>query len=462
MRQRGQPLERGKSLNKLQKLFGYGIGDFGLNIYWKTISLYLVYWYTTIVGLDPRIAGTLFFIGMTWDAISDPIIASLSERVTSRFGTYRPFLLYGSVALGFAFVLQFWVPPFTGPRLILYLIIACVIFRSAYTIVAIPYAAMASRLTYDSIERADYSGARMFCAFLGLLLISMFLPPLVEVFTTRTGSEQKAFQYAAAIGAIVASLAILLCFAMTKEQPLPPQTVRSKKVWSGITENIRTNRSLRILICLIILNTVAGASLSLTLVFFIDANQAKFASKEAVLTAYAIGTLIFVPIWTFCVHRYGRKKIWTIIVLIYIAVALHMLVFSSVTISGIPIQIIIFGACGGGLAMILWAFIPDCVEFGQIDSGYRSEAGVFGSVMVTQKLSGALTGLLVGFMLAAFGVSQASDGFIVSSEKMTLFLAIVPALLLALSLIPVFQLPLERAAHSDIIDKLQNKDVTHG
>jgi len=449
-------------LNKLQKLFGYGIGDFGLNIYWKTISLYLVYWYTTVVGLDPRIAGILFFIGMTWDAISDPIIASLSERVTSRFGTYRPFLLYGSVALGLAFVLLFWVPPLTGMQLIIYLIIACIIFRSTYTVVAIPYAAMASRLTYDSIERADYSGARMFCAFLGLLMVSMFLPPLVEIFAEQTGSEQKAFKYAAGIGAIVATTAILLCFAMTKEQPLPSKTVQSKKVWSGIVKNIRSNHSLRILICLIILNTLAGACLNLTLVFFIDAHQNSFAPKEVVLTAFAIGTLIFVPVWTFLVHSYGRKKIWTVIVFIYAAAALHMLLFSTTVISGIPLQIVIFGACSGGLNIILWAFIPDCVEFGQIDSGYRSEAGVFGSVLVTQKLSGALTGLLVGFMLAEFGISSSAESFIVSSEKLTIFLAIVPAFLLVLSLIPIMKLPLERDAHSDIMNKLQNKDVTHG
>ena len=366
----------GKSLNKLQKLFGYGIGDFGLNIYWKTISLYLVYWYTTVVGLDPRIAGILFFIGMTWDAISDPIIASLSERVTSRFGTYRPFLLYGSVVLGLAFVLLFWVPPLKGPQLIIYLIFACIIFRSAYTIVAIPYAAMASRLTYDSIERADYSGARMFCAFLGLLVVSMFLPPLVEIFSKQSGSEQDAFKYAAGIGAIVATTAIILCFAMTKEQPLPSQTVRSEKVWAGMIQNIRTNQSLRILLYLIVLNTLAGTCLSLTLVFYIDSNQSSFASKEVVLTSFAIVTLIFVPIWTFLVHRYGRKKIWTVMVFIFVMNAIHMLIFSSLTFNGIPVHIIIFGACGGGFSLIIWAFIPDCVEYGQIDSGYRSEAGV--------------------------------------------------------------------------------------
>lgn len=446
---------------KLKKLFGYGIGDFGLNIYWKTLSLYLVYWYTTVVGLDPTIAGILFFIGMTWDALSDPIMASLSERVVTRFGTYRPFLLYGCGFLGLAFTLLFWVPPYQGTPLIVTLIITCIIFRTTYTIVAIPYATMASRLSYDSIERSDFSGARMFCAFLGLLLISMFLPPLVEKFTTLTRSEPKAFQLAAALGSSLATLAILICFALTKEKPLPKNTIQHENVWLGMYKNVVSNRALQILLIIILFNTAAGTCLGLSLVFYIDANQSILASKEAVLTAYAIATLILVPFWTFLIHLIGRKKVWLLVTAIYAFTSIHFFIFSTYAAFGIPAQIIIYGACGGAYSVIFWAFIPDCVEFGQIKSGYRSEAGVFGSVMVTQKLSGGFMGLLVGFMLSSFGISE-NTNFVASSEKITLFLAICPAFLLALTVVPILLLPLGRAEHSLILNQLESKESTHG
>ena len=96
-------------MTKLRTLAGYGVGDFGLNIYWNTLSIWLVFWYTTIVGIEPGVAGTIFFIGMIWDAISDPVVASVAERVRTRHGTYRPFLLYGSFGLAACFVLLFWV-----------------------------------------------------------------------------------------------------------------------------------------------------------------------------------------------------------------------------------------------------------------------------------------------------------------------------------------------------------------
>jgi len=448
-------------LNKLIKLFGYGIGDFGLNIYWKTLSLYLVYWYTTVVGLDPAIAGILFFIGMTWDAFSDPIMASLSERVNTRFGTYRPFLLYGCVGLGLSFTMLFWVPPFTGTLLIATLIVICLIFRTTYTIVAIPYATMASRLSYDSIERSDYSGARMFCAFLGLLMVSMFLPPLVEEFTFITGSEPAAFQYVAVIGSAFATLAILICFFLTSEKPLPKNTVQHEKVWAGMYRNVRSNRALQILLLVVLFNTAAGMCLGLSLVFYIDANQDMLASKEMVLTAYAIATLVFVPVWTYLIHLIGRKKVWLGVTFIYVLTAIHFFVFSTSTVFGIPVQITLLGACGGAYAVIFWAFIPDCVEYGQIESGYRSEAGVFGSVLVIQKLSGALMGLLVGFMLSSFGIAENTD-FVANSEKITIFLAICPAFFMSLTVIPILLLPLGRDKHTEILNQLKNKGVGRG
>ena len=446
-------------MGKIKKLIGYGIGDFGLNIYWKTLSLYLLYFYTTVIGLDPRIAGSIFFIGMCWDAISDPIMASLSERVNTRFGTYRPFLLFGSVFLALAFSLLFWKPPFDGTLLILTLVTICIIFRTAYTIVAIPYAALASRLTYDSVERSDYSGARMFFAFLSLLMVSMFFPELKDFFSTQSESETQGFMQVAFLGGIIASLALFTCFLNTKEIPLPTNTVQSEKVWAGIYKNVVNNKSLQILLFVILLNSAASICLGTTLVFFIEANASNFASESVVLTSYAIGTLIFIPIWTFIIHILGRKKVWVFLVIAHLLIGLHLYVFSSVILVGIPVQIILFGCLGGGFSVIFWAFIPDCVEFGQRDSGYRSEAGVFGSVMITQKLSGAFMVLIVGFVLESFGLSgKSGTDFIASAEKLTIFLALCPALLLALTIPPVLLLPLGRKAHSSLIEELQKAE----
>lgn len=446
-------------MKSFYKLIGYGIGDFGLNIYWKTISLFLLYWYTTVIGLDPRIAGLVFFIGMSWDAISDPIMASISERVQSRFGTYRPFLLYGSITLAIAFNFLFWVPNSEGTLLIVILIGTAVIFRTAYTVVAIPYSAMASRLTYDSIERADYSGVRMFFAFLGLLAVSIFIPEMKDYFSEISGSETKGFQYVARVGSIVATIALLGCFLMTRELPLPKKTVHSRKIWTGIYRNVTDNRSLQYLLIIVLLNSAMSTCIWMTLIFYIEAHQNVLASESIVLTFYALATLVFVPMWTVLIHKVGRKRIWILATFIKLLAAIHLYQYGTYVIHGLPVQIIIYACCGGAFSIIFWAFVPDAVEFGQRDSGYRSEAGVFGSVMVAQKISGAFMALFVGFALKAFGIAEDIEGakYLANLEQLTIFLAVVPVIILSLMIIPVWKLPLGRVKHAQIISDLQRE-----
>ena len=452
-----------KSRN-LGRLAGYGVGDFGLNIYWQTVSIFLLFWYTEVAGVDPRIAGTIFFIGMAWDAISDPIIASLSERVQTRMGTYRPFWLFGSLFTALFFILLFWVPPFEDVVKIGFLIATCLLFRTAYTIVAIPYSAMASRISYDSKERADFSGSRMFFGFSALVLISMLLWPSVDFFENISGSQSKAFQITAAIGGVIATLALWLCFANTRELPLPNKTVQSEKVWQGIWKNIVSNRALRILLIVIMLNTAAGSALNLTLMYYIKANADIFGRTEVLLTFFALSAAISVPFWTYLIRILGRRKLWIGTSLVYFMTGVLLLIGPDITLSNlpiingsanVPIHIMIFMSLGAAHAIIFWALIPDCVEFGQMDSGYRSEAGVYGSALISQKLTGGLMALIIGFVIASFGVTEQASVTAEHGEKFKNFIAIFPPLLMLLTTIPIMMLPMDRDSHKKLIGQLE-------
>lgn len=441
--------------SRISRLAGYGIGDFGLNIYWQTVSIFLLFWYTEVAGIDPRIAGIIFFIGMAWDAISDPVVASLAERVETRRGTYRPFLLFGSILTAAAFILLFWVPPFEGAAKILLLVTTCILFRTSYTIVAIPYSAMASRISYDSKERADFSGARMFFAFTALVLISMLLWPSVHYFTEIAGSQARAFQITAGIGGAIATLALWVCYANTKELPLPTKTVQSDKVWQGIWKNIASNRALRVLLVVIVLNTAAGSAINLTLMYYIKAHSDVFARVEILLTSFALAAAITVPLWTYLIRVVGRRKLWVMASLLYFLVGQFMLFGPNITLYDVPVHIVLFMALGGAQAIIFWALIPDCVEYGQIDSGYRSEAGVYGSALIAQKLTGGIMALVVGFILASFGITEEAHVTTSHADEFRTFIAICPPLLMLLTTIPIMMLPMNRDGHSQIIGQLE-------
>ncbi len=458
-----KPVER-MGVRKLGMLAGYGVGDFGLNIYWNSLSIWLVFWYTDVVGIAPETAGLIFLIGTIWDAFSDPFVAGLAERVRTRHGTYRPFLLWGGPVLGGAAVLLFWAPPLTGPSLIAALIVATIVFRTAYTLVAIPYAALSSRLTYDSVERTELSGVRMFCAFGGLLVVSLLFPPLARWFSGGETYTASGFQSVIVVGSIVATGALVACFLATRERPLPSGGgAAGADPQSSLWRRLRDNKALLLLLAVIFLQTGANASLMISMVYFIEANKAVFVSKEIILTSFAVSIMVGVPAWTLFIRWAGKKRSWCLSSAAVGMIGLHMLVFGPVMISGVPLQIVCFGLCFGAFAVLLWSFIPDAVEYGQIKSGRRSEGLVFGSVLVAQKISGGVMGVLVTQVLSGVGydadLAVQAEGV---GQGLVVFLSVCPALLLALSTVPVCLLPLNRRIHSEIVDRLTRSAEADG
>ncbi|GGY48772.1 MFS transporter [Parvularcula lutaonensis] len=439
---------------RLRRLAAYGVGDYGLNIYWNMLSLFLVFWYTTIVGLEPRVAGAIYFIGMVWDAISDPIVANLAERVRTEKGTYRPFILYGSGALGVLFVLLFWAPPFSGAALLATLVIAAILFRTGYTLVAIPYAALSARLTFDSVERTELAGVRMFFAFGGLLTVSLLVPPLLRALSGGADYVASAFMVVAGFGALVATGALLLCYVLTSEKPLPEGTQLFVLSSAQVRRVLLGNSALMILLSVIFLQSSGTASLMVSLLFFLE-TQEGLASQETVLTCFAIATMAGVPIWTLVIRRIGKKRCWFLASGMIAAAGATMLALGPLPVVGVPLPILAYGLCLGSFAVMLWSFVPDTVEYGQVTTGVRAEGISFGAVMVAQKLAGASMGLVVGFVLSKVGFNpELTEQTARTGRGLLSFLAIAPGALFLLSALAVRSLPLDRKRHADMVSAL--------
>lgn len=443
-------------------LFGYGVGDFGLNIYWNSLSLILVFWYADVVGLEPHNAGAIFALGVLWDAISDPVVAALAERNKSRYGTYRPFILFGSLLLGVTFTLLFWVPPWQGTALFIHLALVHILFRTSYTIVAVPYSAMTARITYSSKERADLSGVRMGFAFLGLLAISWLWFPLTRFFGNGLESSATGTFFTAMIGACVATLALIGCFFLTKENPILGDQQHSntnfiQNLWRAVTKN----RALQVLLVLIFFNSASGVSSSITLTFYIEANHDVFAKKEVILTTLALLNLTSVPAWTLAIRKLGRKKSWATASVWLIMCGAHLTIFGPWIVSGIPMQIVAMGLAGSAYSILIWAIIPDTVEYGQYAYSERAEGATFGATLFAQKVSQAIMGFLVGLMLSWSGYSSTAETQLPEvARKLGLFLGIVPSTLVFLSIFVIFAMPINTASHAQIVNALSKRGQT--
>jgi len=447
--------------HKIRLLLGYGIGDFGINIYWHSLSLMLVFWYAEVAGIEPAIAGWIYFIGLIWDAISDPIIATIAQRHNSRFGSYRPFILYGSFALGVAFCLLFWVPPLSGVGLFIYLTLVNMLFRTCYTIVAVPYSALSARLTYDSTERAELSGVRMIFAFCGMLALTSLWFPLTRFFSNGVDNSPTGFFITALFGAITATIALIVCFFNTTESlPLggehavkKPDSV--KGVFLQFAKAYKNNKALRSLLLLVFCLSGANSSFLIPLVFYLDANADSFAAKEFIMTGFALSTLFAIPFWTLLTRQIGKRQVWYFAACLAMIAGMTLYVLGPYVVYGIPLQILIFGISNGAFAILLWAIVPDVVEYGQYNYGERDEAAVFGMTFFVQKASSAFMGLCVGYVLTWVGYDkdlemQTAD----VAVNIGKFLALTTPTLLIVAALILFFMPLTRESHAKIVKEL--------
>jgi GPH family glycoside/pentoside/hexuronide:cation symporter len=197
------------------RILGYGIGDFGFNFYWFSLQIFLMKYYTDVMGLRPQVAGLIIFVCLAWDGLVDPAIGVLANRTRTRWGKYRPYLLFGSLPLAASFALMFAPVGLAGAALVVYAFATQILFRTMYGLVNIPYSALMATMTRDSMQRNWLAGVRMVCAFLGTAVVSYFTPQLVTYFTSS--SRTVGYFSATAVLAAIATVFTLATFAATRE-----------------------------------------------------------------------------------------------------------------------------------------------------------------------------------------------------------------------------------------------------
>jgi GPH family glycoside/pentoside/hexuronide:cation symporter len=190
-----------------RRRLGYGAGDFAFNLFFTTASLYLLYYYTDVLGLSPAVAGWVFAAALMWDALFDPFMGYLANRTRTRWGRYRPYLLFGAAPLALSWVLIFLPVKFEGLALIVFAAAAHVLFRTLYAVVSMPYLALSAVMTSDSAERGVLAGFRMVSAATCGLLAAFFTLQLVGWF----GGGQTGFFWTSVLYGTLATIVFWSC-----------------------------------------------------------------------------------------------------------------------------------------------------------------------------------------------------------------------------------------------------------
>ena len=410
-----------------------------------------MYFYTEVVGLEPAKAGLIFMIGMVWDAISDPLIGIAADRTRTRWGRYRPYLLFGALPYGVCIALLFTPPGGSESTVFLTALVAHLLFRTSYTLVYMPYTAMIARLTTDYDARTELTAFKTFFVFSANLTVSFFFYTLV--FKLGAGDESKGFLPTASLIGIIAAGTCWLCFLLTEESTVHPTTHagKEKSPLSRIAGDLLSNKPfLMVFFGVAIFGGFYGAQLAMIPYF------AKYwfndpAVSRTLFTTQAVLSLLSIPVWLWVGRQYGKKTVW-ISGTSLAAIALVTIFFmqsTSVWLTAFLYGLSNMGATG--FILIFYAMTADVVDWGEWQTGQRQEGLTFGAISFANKFAAGVTTGAVGAALSWVGFISDNTQSVDTLFGMRVIGLLVPALAFSLSALLMLGYPLSKDKHEDIV-----------
>lgn len=375
-------------------------------MYWKLISFYLPILFSEIYKLDLITTGTIVLISQAWDVITDPIMGLISDRTNTRWGKFRPYILFGSIPLAVAACLLFTVPDSVSRS-----VWACVTYLlmlTAYTLINVPYGAMLGVVTKDFEQKTHFASYRMVFAYAGSFLLVLIWEPLCNYFGDfRGANESQGWQGAISIVGVIAVVLFLLCFLLTKEEirPRPPST--SREEINSLLRNMPWWILSGTAVCTNFFNTFRSITIINYFRYCIDGAQLWITASVFILIG-EIANIVGIIFLTVPLSKRFEKK--TVIagcgfVMAALSIAFYYMPATGAGVVGITVLQALIGICTGIISPIIWTMYADVADYSFSKNDSCSIGLVFSTGTMSQKLGGAIASTFVLWLLAAFGLN---------------------------------------------------------
>lgn len=381
----------------LRTYLGYGVGDFGQNMVFQAAGIYLLNFYTDVYLIPAAFAGALFLLARIWDGINDPIMGYLAQRTRSRWGSYRPYLLFASFPLAVSMALLFSAPEFSETGKLVYVVGTYLLFGMTFTLLNVPFGTLTAVMTSDYEERSTLTGYRMTFAMVGGIIAGFLFLPFVNLFDDPI----KGYQYAGLIMGGILVVTLLISFFTVKET----EKIASNSSISlnEVKKHLKLNRPFWLLAIAFGCCFAALGLFSATVNYYFD-----YYIGDKSLVAYAMlvvmgTTALSIPVWVWVANRWDKRIAFLIGAGFYILAYGAMFWVQPNQLYLLFGLFFIQGIGNGSAAFASWAMIPDTVEFGEWKSGIRIEGVLYGIYGVALKLGLGLGAAITGFGLSYLG-----------------------------------------------------------
>lgn len=459
----------------LKEKVGYGFGDAASSMFWKLFGSYLMIFYTDVFGLEATLVGTMFLITRIWDSFFDPIVGVISDRTNTKYGKFRPYILYLAVPFGIIGVLTFSTPEWSNTAKLVYAYATYSLMMMVYSAINVPYASLLGVISSKPQDRNVLSTYRMTFAYIGSFIALLLFMPMANHFggySKDITAQQHGWMMSVVVIAIMCVALFLLCFLFTKERVKP---IKENK--TPLKEDIKDlfhNKPWWILlgagIAALIFNSIRdGAAVYYFKYYVVEDHYGTFGifSIPFVLSglylavgqaANIIGVVISAPIS----NRIGKK--YTYLGAMVIATVFSILFYwvDKSDLALIFTMQILISICAGSIFPLLWSMYADCADYSELKTGNRATGLIFSSSSMSQKLGWAIGSAITGWLLGYFGfqANQVQSAETIDGIKM--FLSILPAIGTAMSVVFIYFYPLSEKKMIEITTALNARRENQG
>jgi len=383
----------------LKEKIGYSLGDAASNLYWKTFEFFLIIFYTDVFGISAAAVGTMLLVTRIADAVADPVMGAIADRTKTRWGHFRPYVLWFALPLAVAGVLTFTTPNLGGGAKIVYAYVTYALLMFLYTAVNIPYTALMGVMTPNSVERTSISSIRFIGAFTAGVFVQYFTLKFVQFF--GQGNETRGWQLTMVLYGVLAVILLALCFASTRERVVPPPQQDS-----NLKRDLRELFGSRAWLVLV------GVLLLILAAFVIKGSASAyyfkyFVKREDLLGPFLVSNglafLAAVSMASYLAKWLGKKPLFMMAIGIGALVTAGFWVPRPLDIGLMFALQIVSSFVIGFNSPLVFAMFADAADDAEWRTGRRSTGLVFASAIFSTKIGVAIGGWMFGLILAYFG-----------------------------------------------------------
>lgn len=407
---------------KLREKIGYGLGDMSSSMFWKIFSYYLPFFYSNIFGLRFTDAALLVLVTRVWDAVSDPMMGIVADRTKTRWGKYRPYLLWVAPLFSVCGILLFTTPNLEYGLKLTWAYVTYILMMTVYTGINVPYGAMLGVMTDNSQEKTVFSSFRMFFAYGGSFIALAAWEPIVNTFRSMGHTSPQAWQYAMITISACCFILFLMCFSLTRERVKTVSTLSIGSDFRALLSNRPWWLMIGAALCFNLFCTVRGATVAYffaDVIGFDSVLNLSVANRHLSIIFYAglflsvgeVSNMLGVAMTVGLARRFGKKSLFMgvnacllILSILFFFLPVSPLGFWLMLLFQIAISILT-----GIMSPLVWSMYADVSDYAELKYKTASTGLIFSSSSMAQKFGGAIGGAAVLWLLGVCGYTPRTD-----------------------------------------------------